>query len=81
MVSAEPADSGRSKQVVPVEQQVLVALRGGGGGGESESSAEVMEVSVFGLQNNSVTLICEETRPQSGASTTARASSSLEKSQ
>lgn len=90
MVSADPADSGKPKLVVPVEhhteQQVLVALRGGGGAGGrgrlSESSAEVMEVSVFGLPNNSVTLICEEKRPQSGASTTAGASSpSFEQSQ
>lgn len=83
MVSAEPVDSGRSKVVVPVEhhtpQQVLVALRGAGGGEGGrvlESSAEVMEVSVFGLPNNSVTFICEENRPQSGVVTTAGASSS-----
>lgn len=85
MVSAEPADGGGSKLVVPVEHhtqpQVLVALRGAGGGGGGggrvlESSAEVMEVSVFGLPNNSVTFICEEKRPQSGDLTTAAASSS-----
>lgn len=81
MVSAEPADSGRSKLVVPVEpqaqQQVLVALRGAGGeGGAQESSAEVMEVSVFGLPNNSVAFICEEKRPQSGVLTTAESSTS-----
>lgn len=81
MVSAEPVESGRSKLVVPAEphtpQQVLVALRGAEGGGRVlESSAEVMEVSVFGLPNNSVTFICEEKRPQSGVVTTAGAASS-----
>lgn len=80
-MSAEPADSGGSELVVPVEhhaqQQVLVALAGGGGGGEGvlESSAEVMEVNVFGLLNNSVTFICEEKSPESAILTTAGATS------
>lgn len=83
LVTAEPADGGGSELVVPVEhhaqQQVLVALTGGGGGegGVLESSAEVMEVNVFGLLNNSVAIVCEEKSPEYAVVTTAGAPSTL----
>ncbi|CAJ1051841.1 zinc finger and BTB domain-containing protein 40 isoform X2 [Xyrichtys novacula] len=56
---AEGAGSGISDEQAHLEaaQQVLVALAGGREGG---SSAEVVEVNMFDLLNNSVTFICED---------------------
>lgn len=48
-----------SEQQTPLAetQQVLVTLAGGG---EGASSAEVVEVNMYELLNNSVTFICED---------------------
>lgn len=57
--SAEAARSEGAEQQTALAdtQQVLVALAGGGAGA---SSAEVVEVNMYELLNNSVTFICED---------------------
>lgn len=63
MISADAAGSEGAESVVSREQaqladaqQVLMALAGGGVG----ESAEVVEVNMYELLNNSVTFICED---------------------
>ncbi|XP_023280417.1 zinc finger and BTB domain-containing protein 40 [Seriola lalandi dorsalis] len=64
VISADPTDGEGAEPVTPEEQtqlaatqQVFVALAGGREGG---SSAEVVEVNMYDLLNNSVTFICED---------------------
>lgn len=53
---AEPVSSEEQAQLAAA-QQVFVTLTGGREGG---SSAEVVEVNMYDLLNNSVTFICED---------------------
>ncbi|XP_040890162.1 zinc finger and BTB domain-containing protein 40 [Toxotes jaculatrix] len=64
VISAEPTGGEGAESVVLEEQtqleatrQVFVALAGGR---EDDSSAEVVEVNMYDLLNNSVTFICED---------------------
>ncbi|TKS70559.1 Zinc finger and BTB domain-containing protein 40 [Collichthys lucidus] len=67
VISADPAGDEGPESVICEEQaqlsaaqQVFVALAGGR---EVESSAEVVEVNMYDLLNNSVTFICEDKQP------------------
>lgn len=67
VISADPAGDEGPESVICGEQaqlaaaqQVFVALAGGR---EVESSAEVVEVNMYDLLNNSVTFICEDKQP------------------